>query len=309
MDKRYRDTPENFSEIQSYVITDKEQIVRNIILSEKCYFYDTCAIRNHMQCAGRIRLFEYLKKNSGIVIITRCILMELCSDDGCLWEEQVEYIKELSEHKIPVLVLYEEDIFDIMRAFCADISRINSWLSFAVRCAKGKTGKMEAALRADAKLREELIANPGSKDSALAKKFFSEVRSLKTSKDNMGEELLAVCVHWLSHMRSLNDYKYVILTDDKKAVPTMGKVIKNTREHLGSKSVAVVTTAKLCELMYKAGVVEDASQIIALFSEEARGKDLKVYCSEEFELYPTEKGMSVRDFSQKVIEEKMKVYF
>ena len=42
MKKVYHDTPDNFAEIQTYVITDVEEIARTIIQADRCFFYDAC---------------------------------------------------------------------------------------------------------------------------------------------------------------------------------------------------------------------------------------------------------------------------
>ena len=309
MDKVYLDTPHNFSEIEPFIITDKTVIEREVILAERCYFYDTCAFRNHMTAEDVNLIFQYIKATSGVVIITRTILMELCSNDGCLWQEHVEYIKNMSSKGIQVFVLYEETIFEILHVYCADVSEINKWLSFAVRCAKSKVGTVELVINQDAELKRFLLEGNECKDGKLADKLFQKVRGSKSSGDNLGEELLAICIHWLSHMRDDHEYKYAVFTDDKKAIPTFGKIIKNIKEHLDYNSLLLCTTAKLCYLMYKTALIDNQSQIIGILSSSNSGCDIKVYCSEEFELGPNEKKMSVQDFAGKVLSGKMKVYY
>ena len=84
MKKVYNDTPDNFAEIQTFVITDVEEIAKTIIQADKCFFYDACAFRNHMRIMNPECIFEYIKRMGGIVVITRCIIMELCSKDNLL---------------------------------------------------------------------------------------------------------------------------------------------------------------------------------------------------------------------------------
>lgn len=309
MERVYIDTPHNFGEIQNYVITDEEKIIREIILAKRCYFYDTCSFRNHMMVPRPELLCDYIKYTSGIVIITRTVLMELCSNDGYLWNEHVEYIKNMYLEGIKILVIYEEDIFKILHTYCADVSKINKWLSFAVRCAKSKVGKIEFVVGKDVGLRRALFEGTECRDSKLAEKMFRKVRESKTSDDNMGEELLAVCVHWLSHVREFESYKYIVLTDDKKSIPIFGKVIKNTREYLDKNSIALCTTAKLCFLMHFHGIICQEKHIIEILKETNIGNSLSVCCSEEFELSPTEKRMSIQEFAKKIMSNDTKVYY
>lgn len=309
MEKIEREIPCNFSEMKQYIITDVQEISNNIILAEKCYFYDTCSFRNHMVSSEQELLFDFIKETSGIVIITRTVLMELCSGDGCLWKEQIEYIKNMFLYGIKVLVIYEEDVFDVLHTVYSDVAEINKWLSFAVKYVKNKTGKVEELVRQDGKLKQVILAGEECKDSKLAKCLFTKIRSHKTPQDNMGEELLAISVHWLSRMRNFEEYKYIVLTDDKKAIPVMGKVIKNVREYLGSNSIAVCTTIKLCSLLQKADMIDNENQILKMLSYVNSEHEIKVYCSAEFELYPTEKSMSVQEYARAVFQEKIKVYF
>lgn len=309
MDKEYIDTPYNFNEIKNYVITDVEDIGKEIILTPKCYFYDTCSFRNHMMMPDTELLFQYIKLTSGIVIITRTVLMELCSRNGCLWQEHIDYIRKMHLAGIKILVMYEEDIFEILHTYCTDILRINKWLAYAVRCAKSKVGKMEEVIGQDIGLRRYLFEGIDCKDGKLAEKAFRKVRQRKTSGDNMGEELLAVCVHWLSHMRDANPYKYVILSDDKKAVTTFGKVIKNVREYAGVSSIAFCTTTKLCYLMRKSNIICEEKQITGILENSNLEANLNVFCSEEYDLKPVERTMTVEEFAANILNDKIAVYY
>lgn len=309
MDRVYNDTPDNFMEIEPYIVRDKESVGKEIILSGKCYFYDTCAFRNHMTASEKELLLQYMRQTSGIVIITRTILMELCSRDGCLWKEHMEYIKSMHLAGIKVLVIYEEELFDVLHTFCADVAEINKWLSFAVRCAKSKVGKVELMLGQDAILKRAVLEGATCGDSKLAEKLFGSIRKQKTAGDNMGEELLAICVHWLSRMRDAEPCKYIILTDDKKAIPRFGKVIRNVKEYSGSSSVSVFTTVKLCYLMRTVHVIEEEKQVAGILSGSNLGNHIKVFCSEEYELEPTEKLMSISEFTEKIMEGTIKVYY
>ncbi len=309
MGKEYIDTPHNFGEIEAYVITDIENIKREMILAKKCYFYDTCSFRNHMMTPDAKLLYKYIIETFGIVVITRTVLMELCSNNGCLWNEHIEYIKNMNLMGIKILIIYEEDIFDILHSYCADVSQINKWLSFAVKIAKSKVGKIEAVIEQNIDFKKALFEGEGSKDNKLAEKMFKCVRERKTSGDNMGEELLAICVHWLSRMRDIEEYKYVILTDDKKSIPIFGKVIKNVKDYSDFNSISLCTTVKLCYLMKINNIICEENQIIRILSYTNSGINLKVYCSEEFELNPAEKNMSIQEFAGKVFGGKIKVYY
>lgn len=309
MDKVYQDSPQNFSEIVPYIITDIDNIKKEIILAKRCYFYDTCSFRNHMLSPETGLIFEYITSTLGIVIITRTVIMELCSNDGSLWNEHIQYIKNLHSAGIEILVIYEEDLFEVLHTCYSDITEINMWLSYALRNAKGKAGSIEKVINQDVKLKKALFENEACKDSKLAEKIFKAVRISKESGDNMGEEMIAICVHWLSHIKEASPYKYIIFSDDKKAMSTFSKVINNSRKFLELDMISVFTTAKLCYQMKLNGIVQQEEQIINLLSKNNNDNIIKVFCSEEFELSPTEKTMSATLFAKKTITQNIKVYY
>lgn len=305
----YTDTPHNFSEIIPYVIMDTDNVVKEIILAKKCYFYDTCSFRNHMLVPNVDLIFEYIESTCGIVVITRTVIMELCSNNGELWNEHIQYIKNLYQAKIKVLVIYEEDLFEVFHTYSSDVTEINKWLSYAVRSAKSKAGSIERTIGEDAKLKKVLFECEECKDRNIAEKMFKSVRAGKESEDNMGEEMIAICVHWLSHISEISSYKYIIFSDDKKAMGTFGKVINNARKFSGQNMISVFTTVKLCYQLKMDGIIQQEGQIVKLLSKCNIGENIKVFCSEEYELSPTEKTMSVEEFSKKVITSDMKVYY
>lgn len=309
MDKIYKDNPQNFFEIVPYIITDIDYVEKQIILAKKCYFYDTCSFRNHMLAPNADLIFEYIKSTSGIVVLTRTVIMELCSNDGKLWNEHIQYIQNLYLAGIKILAIYEEDLFEVLYTYCSDVIEINKWLSYAVRNAKSKTGNIEQTIGQDMKLKKALFEAKECKDSKLAEKMFKAVRMSKESGDNMGEEMIAICVHWLSRIREVSSYKYIIFSDDKKAMRIFGKVIKNSREFSGQDMISVFTTAKLCYQMKLNGIVQQEEQVVNLLSKSNLGNRINVFCSEEFELSPAEKTMSIELFAKKVITQQIKIYY
>lgn len=127
----YTDNPHNITEISSYVTMKKEIIVAEIIGSQKCYFYDACSFRRHanLDNVHAEYLLRYIKNQRGVVVITRCILMELASYSGLLKQEYIEYIKRISDFGIKVLIIYEEDLFSVMEVCFSTNKAINNYLN------------------------------------------------------------------------------------------------------------------------------------------------------------------------------------
>ena len=104
----YTDNPHNMSEITPYVTIAKEKIVAEIFGNSKCYFYDACSFRRHANLDEIYAEYflRYMKNQNGVVVITRCILMELASHSGVLNQEYIDYIKRIKNAGITILVMY-----------------------------------------------------------------------------------------------------------------------------------------------------------------------------------------------------------
>lgn len=198
----YTDTPHNMSEIIPYVITDKTTIVTEILEKEKCYFYDACSFRRHanLKKIEAEYLLKYIMNGNGIIIITRCILMELASYSGVLNQEYVEYIKHIKEFGITILVMYEEDLFSVMEICFSTNAVINAYLCWAVRSIRSPISTITETLKQDSGINDKVIKGKNLDSRDVYKCFFEKVRENKESGDNLGEELLALCLHILSHM-------------------------------------------------------------------------------------------------------------
>lgn len=300
MKKVYHDTPDNFAEIQTYVITNVEEIARTIIQADRCFFYDACAFRNHMRILNPDCIFECIKRMGGIVVITRCIVMELCSNDNLLWKEHIGYLEKMYQYGIKILVMYEEDTFHVLNTCFSGIAQINLMLSFAVKTAKSKTGTIETILNNNSTLKKEILISGENKDSSLAKRFFREMRKGKMSGDDLGETLAAVCMHMLSNIREIMEFKYILLTDDKGAIALLDKVIKNVKQHIGRRCVSAITTPKICQLMVQEHITENKDEIESTINAGSIGGFIKIYCSERYELMPCEKTVSSGEFAKKI---------
>lgn len=306
MCKIYKDTPENFDDIKPYVYINSEDVVKRLIQSEKCYFYDACSFRKHMIINHPEWIFDYVKQTKGVIVITMCIIMELCSSDNKLWAEHIEYIKKMHQSGLHVIVMFEEDFMDVLNFCFAGVTTTNRMLAIAVKQAKSKTGTVEKILSIDSALKKELLVDDTNSDKTLAKRFFGKLRLNKTSDDNLGEELISICVHMLSNIREEKANKYIVLSDDKGAITLLGKTMQNVEKHMGMKCITGVTTAKLCWLIENTLHFSSKEQIENILGNP--NENIKIYCSEEYELMPSEKTFKVSELAQKLISGSIKIY-
>ncbi len=253
----YTDNPHNISEIISYVTTEKEKIVAGILGNSKCYFYDTCSFRRHANLDDmHVEYFlRYIKNQNGVVIITRCILMELASHSGVLNQEYIEYIKRINNAGIAILVIYEEDLFYVMEACFSTNAAINDYLCWAVRTITGPVSTITETLEKNASINNEVIKGKNLENSGVYKRFFEAVRANKETRDNLGEEVLAICLHILSHIPGEDDGKFCVITDDKGAASKIDAMFKKTAKQHSGKHIGIFSTPKLIQVLYRENIL------------------------------------------------------
>ncbi len=270
----YTDNPHNISEITSYVIMEKEKIVVEIFKNSKCYFYDTCSLRRHANLGSeQVEYFlRYIKNQNGVVIITRCILMELASYSGVLNEEYIEYIKNINAFGIKVLLIYEEDLFSIMEVCFSTNATINGYLCWAVRTIKGPVSTITEMLEKNDSINNEVMKGKNLDNSKVYKHFFEAVRTNKESGDNLGEELLGICLYILSHIPGEEDGKFCIITDDKGAGSKIDAMFKKTAKQHSGKNIGIFSTPKLVQILYRENILLNREHLVEILGTGTEGK-------------------------------------
>lgn len=305
----YTDNPHNISEITSYVTTEKEKIVAEIFGNPKCYFYDTCSFRRHANLDDmHVEYFlRYIKNQNGVVVITRCILMELASHSGVLNHEYIEYIKRINDAGITILVIYEEDLFSIMEVCFSTNAAINEYLCWAVRSITGPVSTITETLEKNASINNEVIKGKNLENSGVYKRFFEAVRANKESGDNLGEEELAICLHILSHIPGEDDGKFCVITDDKGAASKIDAMFKKTAKQHRGKNIGIFSTPKLVQVLYREKILlnrEHLSEILGAGTDgnivvlgmrvyDIRGKEISLSKDELVDLIMQPNGISI----------------
>lgn len=264
----YTDTPHNMAEIMPYAMADNKAVVAEIVKSKQCYFYDACSFRRHANLTNNeaAYLLKYIRAREGIVVITRCILMELASLSGMLNHEYVEYMKYINEFGISVLVIYEEDLFSVMEMCFSTNEAINHYLCWAVRIMQGPVSTITKTIDANSNIYHEVIEGKNIDSRGIYKRFFQAVRANKESGDNLGEELLAICLHILSYMPGEEDGKFCVITDDKGAAGKIDTLFEKTAKHHKGKKIGIFSTPKLVQTLHRENILTDREDIMAILS-------------------------------------------
>lgn len=300
----YTESPSNFCEIESFVETEISEIKSIFFSTEKVFFYDACSFQRHSNLADKEKdiLINYYCERGIAVFITRCILMELASNQHKLIEKYIAFIKSMNDAGVPVILYNEEFTYDILSECFSSNDKINEYLTWAVRMVKSPVSTIEETLKSDAKLYSEVIEGKTVKSSDLYKRFFTTVRGNKEHHDNLGEELISICVHILSYLPGVSDGKLCVLTDDKGAAGKIDSVMRRTNPQNRGSKIILFSTPKFVQHMFQKHVEMSEEAMINLISQGRTG-NITVMGITAFDLKVDEKiSMTSRELVQKIME-------
>lgn len=300
----YTEIPVNFCEIEGFVKIEIKEIKSIFFSAERVFFYDACSFQRHSKLAAKEKdiLIKYFSERRIVIFITRCILMELASDQHKLMEEYIEFFKRMSSAGVKVVIYNEEYTYDILSECFSTNEKINEYLVWAVRTVKSPVSTIEETLKTDEKLTLEVIEGKNLKSSDLYQRFFVSVRGNKEYHDNLGEELISICVHILSSLPGVSDGKLCVLTDDKGAAGKIDSVMRRVNLQNRSARIILFSTPKLIQHMYQEHVEISEDEMINLISQGASG-NISVMGITAFDLKVNEKiSMTSRELVQKIME-------
>ena len=293
----YTETPGNFCEIETFVETEIKEIKSIFFSAKGVFFYDACSFQRHSNLADKEKniLIKYFKDRGIVIFISRCILMELASDRHKLTKEYIEFFQVMNSAKVKVVIFNEEYTYDILSECFSTNEKINEYLMWAVRA-------IEETLKADEKLTSEVIEGKNLKSSDLYRRFFAAVRGNKEHEDNLGEELITICVHILSYLPGVFDGKLGVLTDDKGTVGKISSMLKRTKPHNRGAKIILFSTPKLVQHMFQEHIEISEDEMINLISQGTSG-NIVVMGTTAFNLKVDEKiSMTSRELVQKIME-------
>ena len=296
----YTENPDNFYEVSELVESEAETIKEIFFSAKQIFFYDACSFQRHSNLPDEEKniLINYFKVRESAIFLTRCILMEISSDSHLLKDEFVCFLKALKANGIRIGIFDEEYTYDILSECFSTNEKVNEYLMLSVRTVKSPVGTIHKTLRLDKKLSAELIEGENLKQSGLYKKFFSAVRSNKERHDNLGEELMAVCINILSYMPGLNDGKLCVLTDDKGAVSKFHSVC--CKKSYGGSKIIIFSTPKLVQHMYMDHIEISEIQMENLLTQGTCG-NIVFWGISPFDLDVSRMSMSAIDLVHKIL--------
>lgn len=296
----YFEVPKNWSSVESKVTTTPEKITEALLYKyKKVFFYDTCSFRGHSNLTGSDidYVIAHIKQEFGVVVITRCILMELASRSGELNQQYIDLICRMTDyHGVEVIVMNEEDIFSVMSECFSTAKDINSYLMWAVRMLGVPTSTIETTLAEENSLRKKVKEGKGLTSKSVFSDFFKAVRNNKTQSDNLGEELLAICVHILSYIPGEADYKFNVITEDKGARAVISNLFNKTQKQFSGRKIVIYSTSKLTQTMVNLGRITDVACIARILGM-GRECDIKIFGTLPSEFETTEHTFNTRNLA------------
>lgn len=299
----YTEIPNNYHEIAPLLETDLTRIIPLFFSSEKIYFYDTCSFRRHSNLAPNTmqKLAAYFKSQNAVLIITRCVFMELASSSHTINDEYIRYLSCLSDTGLSLILLDEEYVFDILSECFSTNQMVNEYLIWAVRMLKAPASTISLTLRNQPRLSEEILAGKNACHSDLYQRFFSAVRNNKEHSDNLGEELIGICVHILSHLPGTTDGKLCILTDDKGAAGSIDAFMARTNAQYQGAKIILFSTPKLVQHIYQEHFAFTKDELIEILSQGISG-NLSIMSMTSYSLESQMLSMSASELTEKIME-------
>lgn len=304
----YKEVPDNWSGLKPYV--NRGRLIEDIFHKKKCFFYDACSFRYHANMAEESidSIFSYIKEQDGIIVITRCVLMELASSSGILNQEYIQYCQKISQSGLNLYVIYEEDLFRVMEICFGTNASINNFLVWSVRMMKGPVSTITKTLDEDEALNDVVIKGRNLDNKGVYKRFFSSVRENKESGDNLGEELLGICLHILSQLPGEEDGKFCIITDDKEAAGKIDGLFKKTNRQFQGRKIIIFSTPKLVQILYAEEYVTDRDMLTEILKFGGNG-NIKVLGTRIYDLKSNEISLSCEEMADQIMSKGIHITF
>lgn len=300
----YTETPDNICEIEASVSMEINEIKRTFYQADRVFFYDACSFQRHsnLKDAERDILIQYFQKQGIAVFLAGCILMELSGDRHRLERQFIDFIRGLNDAGVKVVLFNEEYTYSILSDCFSSNEKINEYLMWAVRMVNSPVSTITDTLKADSKLNSQVLEGKNLKTSDLYQRFFSAVRGNKEHEDNLGEELIAICVHILSYLPGVKDGKLCVLTDDKGAASKIDSVMKKTNPGNRGSKIIIFSTPKLTQHMFEEHVEMSENEMVDLLSQGA-SENIVVMGITDYDLEVNSKiSLSGRDLARKIKE-------
>ncbi len=298
---KYVFPPENYAELSNYVISDKKSVIEIILKADSFVFYDTCSLRHHVKLSSPESIFSFITDRDAIVVLINMVITELESADGSLAPKDINYIKQMHNAGIKILVLAEEWVPDLLSQCYRSYKRVNGFISKAVKDVVPAHSDIRDWIKSKPDMYNDIMVSIASANRNIGKNFFLGIKEIKKSGDDLGETLIAICTHLLMSI-PIDRTSFLIFSDDKGAVGLFGRI--NTKNNDSNKKVNFISTAKLCWLLNRKYGLCDKEQINAMLSCISGKGKITVSCTTEYDLEPLDNSYTIAELEELITNEK-----
>lgn len=304
MTSRYSETPDNYNEISCYLITDIDQIKTLFYEYDVKCFYDTCSLQHHSNLSDKSIILNFLLNKCGLIIITRTVLMELAGEEHHIQYRQLNFVKDMYEYGLKIVLIDEEDALVITRE-AVDFSNEDSnfLLGYAIKqVMKSRKAVSNLVNCFPPNLKNKLLSNNPVKTS-LYESFFSKARQNKVSRDSLAEELIFICLIVLTKVPL---GKYIFLSDDLASTQTVIGLREYIKLYHRVDCLKMLTTPKITEIMVKENICNERAVLIDILNCAFNGR-VPVLCIDEYDLTVVHKSYEKNEFINKLEDINFKV--
>ena len=259
----YSENPDNFDELEPHLITEFETCKSEIESAALVIFYDTCAVQHHSALPPQyqLKIYDYLKSKNAVVTVVKCVLMELAGDRHHLHSQVIQYLKAMAEYGIRIILFNESYVFGFLTDVYQSAATANEKLRYAVRNFNKATTTIRETVNNNAELKVLVNDDEIPTDKDLCESFFSLVRSNKQHKDNLGEQLIGICIYILLHLPAEPTHKFTIFTDDKGAARIISSSTRSIPADVSDKRAGIFSSAKLFQNMYDENFLANEAEL------------------------------------------------
>lgn len=300
MTRQYQQVPSNFNDIKEYLIYEKVEIIDSFFTGENYFFYDTCSLIHHSNSSKRNYIIQYLKNKNAIIIITRTVLMELSSNDCNIHPTQANFIKELFQSGLRVLLFDEEIIVNCLKDMLGSTNEeANLLLGYAIKeVSKFKGAIYQIKNSMERSFSSKLLGdNPGS--TLLYDRFFQYARSQKKQGDSLAEKLIFICIIVLSKMPR---GKYILVSDDLNIRAEVIGINGYLMDKHQIKAPFQLTTPALIYRMYKESIINRQSDMLDILSAAFSG-NVNVFYIGEYDIQIAYSSFTRTDLIKRLIDD------
>ena len=205
-------------------------------------------------------------------------------------------------------IVDEEALFQVMSLCYSPNRAVNEMLMWAIRMIKGPTSTITKTFAENTLLNQHLLQGKKLDDKEIFRQFFAAVCDNKEEGDNLGEELLGICLYLLTQLLGEPDGKFCLMTDDKGAAGKINSMFKKTPENYRRKRMIFYSTPKLAMLLYKEKYITDQDTLIKMLHTAAEG-NMKILGTQIYDLRSREISLTREELAEQIILNRIHVTF